>query len=137
MSIVNNAYAWWTETGGVLVDAGPIFPAAVIFSASLEDAESLRPLLVGRSSLPASVLGSTDFNHLAASLRYQGDYARDVAAGYSHAIRHREPVEAIHHCCGLTTAGEIDMTIRKIALPVRTTKGGLLLLSFSERAVLH
>lgn len=137
MSIVDRSYRWWKETNGLLVDAGEVFPRAVVFSADVSDYMSLKPLLVGPHSLPAHVLGSTDFSHLATSLRYQGDYAREVAEGFRHAMANLEPVEAIHHCVGDTTAGEIDLTIRKIALPVRTTDGGLLMLSFSERLIFH
>ena len=137
MSIVNTAYRWWRENDGVLTNAKDVYSSAVIFAPKVDNGSALAPLLVGKDSLPALVLGSTDFGSLATSLRYQSGYADEVAEGYRHALDRRQPIEDIHHCAGLTTAGQIDMKIRKIALPVRTTEGGLLIMAYSERVSIH
>ncbi len=137
MSVVNNAYRWWKENDGVLTNAQDVFSSAVLFAPKVDNGDTLAPLLVGKDSLPAQVLGSTDFGSLATSLRYQSGYANEVADGYRHALDTSQPIEDIHHCAGLTTAGQIDMTIRKIALPVRTTEGGLLIMAYSERVSIH
>lgn len=137
MSIVDTAYRWWKENDAVLTNAKDVFSSAVLFAPKADSGGSLAPLLVGKESLPALVLGSTDFGSLATSLRYQSGYADEVANGYRHALDTFQPVEDVHHCAGLTTAGQIDMTIRKIALPVRTTEGGLLIMAYSERVSVH
>lgn len=137
MSIVNSAYRWWKQNEAVLTNAKDIFSCAVLFAPKVDNGSDLAPLLVGKDSLPAVVLGSTDFGSLATSLKYQSGYADEVADGYRNALETFQPVEDIHHCAGLTTAGQIDMMIRKIALPVRTTQGGLLIMAYSERVSIH
>lgn len=137
MSIVNSAYRWWKQNEAVLTNAKDIFSSAVLFAPKVDKGSDLAPLLVGKDSLPAVVLGSTDFGSLATSLKYQSGYADEVADGYRNALETFQPVEDIHHCSGLTTAGQIDMMIRKIALPVRTTQGGLLIMAYSERVSIH
>lgn len=128
----DQAWRWYRRDAGDFAELGDLLTSAVVIAPTNSPGEPIRPLSIGANSLPARVLGSTDVSALSTSLRYQPAYARQVAEGFRHMLTYMEPLEDVHECVGVTTAGEIDLRIRKLALPIRTTTGGVLIFSFSE-----
>lgn len=138
MTVVDLAFSWWKENGGVLVNERDLLLQSVMSAPVEKIGDGICPLFMGPLSLPAKYLAEAHTTTLAQNLtEYVPEYSKEVAEGFNYVTTHLEPVEGIHSLSGLTTAGQINVEYRKIVLPVRTTSGGLLLMSVSAEARRH
>ncbi len=130
--------SWWKENGSIFENLEMVLPFIVCDGLPQADDSFVRPVLIGAATFQADLMGTCDPRVLHDELANQPAAERVLALSDRKRILERwEPEITFQKRSWHVSGKRMDMTYARFLAPVRTSKGGKLLITHTAECSVH
>lgn len=138
MMNLDHILEWWKANGGLFSDLAGVQEYAVVHRPPDAADRFPAPILMGPASLQAQTLGCNSPDVLIGEMAKRvPQYAEEGLREYGAALRSWEPTMDVRHVKGQLSCGLVDITYARLLLPVRTSVGARMVMTFSQSVSVH